>query len=233
MSSATGVQTVAAAPKTQSSSPAVALETIAHELRQPLSAIESIAYYLSLVLPRDGGPAREQAGRLQQLVEQSNWILTSALQLADPAALAPQPVNLEELITQTVTARAGTTTPLSAWNWPADCRWCVSIPAAGGLCWKICWCCSGRCRAICIRFASPHRRGRAGLCWKWPLLCPGYRSGVRWGGVRAEYRERAPHCRGARRDLQHPRGRREWDQSQGGATMKFPLHGSGSPRYSR
>ncbi len=102
MSSATGVQTVAAAPKTQSSPAAVALETIAHELRQPLSAIESIAYYFSLALPRDGRPARKQAKRLQQLVEQSNWILTCALQLADNAPLAPQLLNLEELIIQTV-----------------------------------------------------------------------------------------------------------------------------------
>ncbi len=102
MSSATGVQTVAADPEAQSSLAAVALETIAHELRQPLSAIESIAYYLSLVLPRDGGPAREQAARLQQLVAQSNWILTSALQLADAAPLAPQLVDLEELVQEAV-----------------------------------------------------------------------------------------------------------------------------------
>ena len=108
---ATGVQTVAAAPKTQSLSPAVAFETIAHELRQPLSAIESIAYYLSLVLPRDGAPARKHALRLQHLVEQSNWILASALQLADPAPLAPRLVNLEELITQAVIARASQDNP--------------------------------------------------------------------------------------------------------------------------
>lgn len=102
MSSATGVQTVAAVPEAQSLQAAVVLETIAHELRQPLSAIESIAYYLSLVLPRDGGPAGEQAGRLQQLVEQSNWILTCALQLADATPLAPQMVNLGTLVTQAV-----------------------------------------------------------------------------------------------------------------------------------
>ena len=84
----------------------VDLQTIAHELRQPLSAIESIAYYLSLALPRDSRPARKQARRLQHLVEQSNWILTSALQLADNAPLAPQPLNLEELIIQAVNARA-------------------------------------------------------------------------------------------------------------------------------
>jgi signal transduction histidine kinase len=104
MSSAAGV-TVAAAPETQASSPAVDLQTIAHELRQPLSAIESIAYYLSLALPRDSRPARKQARRLQQLVEQSSWILTCALQLADDAPLAPQPLNLEVLIIQTVNAR--------------------------------------------------------------------------------------------------------------------------------
>jgi signal transduction histidine kinase len=105
MSSAAGVQTVAAAPETQASSPAMDLQTIAHELRQPLSAIESIAYYLSLALPRDSRPARKQAVRLQQLVEQSNWILTSALQLADDAPLAPQPLNLEELTIQTINSR--------------------------------------------------------------------------------------------------------------------------------
>jgi signal transduction histidine kinase len=80
------------------------LQSIAHELRQPLSAIESIAYYLSLALPRDSRPARKQARRLQQLVEQSNWILTCALQLADTTPLAPQPSNLEELVTRTVSA---------------------------------------------------------------------------------------------------------------------------------
>jgi len=102
MGSAAGVSSVAAAPDAQSSSPAVDLQTIAHELRQPLSAIESIAYYLNLALPRDSRPARKQARRLQQLVAQSNWILTCALQLADNTALAPQQLNLEELIIQTV-----------------------------------------------------------------------------------------------------------------------------------
>ncbi len=111
MSSAAEVQTVAAAPETQASLPAVDLQTIAHELRQPLSAIESIAYYLSLALPRDSRPARKQARRLQQLVEQSNWILTSALQVSDNTPFAPQPLNLEELIIQTVNARTAQSYP--------------------------------------------------------------------------------------------------------------------------
>ena len=105
MSPATGVPAVAAAIRTQSSPLAVALETIAHELRQPLSAIESIAYYLNLVLPQDGSPGRAQAGRLHELVEQSNWILTCALQLADPSPLATELLDLDKLIAQIVTAR--------------------------------------------------------------------------------------------------------------------------------
>ena len=78
------------------------LETLAHELRQPLSAIESTAYYLAMVLPRSERRAQEQASRLQRLTEQASWILSCALQLADTSPLAPEPLDLEELITQSV-----------------------------------------------------------------------------------------------------------------------------------
>lgn len=102
MSSLAGVQTAAESVPVL---PQMALEMIAHELRQPLGTIESIAYYLGLVLPRGDDRARQQVIRLQQLVEQSNWILTCGLQLADQTPLAPQPLDLEELITQTISAR--------------------------------------------------------------------------------------------------------------------------------
>jgi two-component system, OmpR family, sensor kinase len=102
MSSSAGVQTTAASAPVL---PHVALQMIAHELRQPLSTIESIAYYLGLVLPRGDDRAREHVARLQQLVEQSNWILTCGLQMADQTPLAPEALDLEELITQTVSAR--------------------------------------------------------------------------------------------------------------------------------
>src|SRR5260370_3170829 len=113
MNSAAGAQpTAAAVPVQQDSlSPAVALQTIAHELRQPLSAIESIAYYLSLVLPKEDHRAREQVSRLQQLVEQSNWILSSGLQLADETPLAPEPVDLAKLVAQVVAAGASPRAP--------------------------------------------------------------------------------------------------------------------------
>jgi two-component system OmpR family sensor kinase len=102
MSSSAGVRIAAASVPIH---PQVALQMIAHELRQPLSTIESIAYYLGLVLPPGDQRAREHVARLQQLVEQSNWILTCGLQMADETPLAPVPLDLEQLIRQAVSAR--------------------------------------------------------------------------------------------------------------------------------
>lgn len=73
---------------------------IAHELRQPLSTIEAIAYYLDMVLPRTEQKARQQLAKLQQLVEQSNWIVTNAVHLTNPLVPAPQKLDLEESITR-------------------------------------------------------------------------------------------------------------------------------------
>lgn len=49
-----------------------------HELRQPLSSIEAIAYYLEMTLPAGQFQARLHLRRLQQLVEQANVILGDA-----------------------------------------------------------------------------------------------------------------------------------------------------------
>lgn len=81
------------------------IEALAHELRQPLSAIESTAYYLTMALPRGERRAQEHALGLQRLIEQANWILSCAVQLADTSPLAPQLLDVEELITQVVAAR--------------------------------------------------------------------------------------------------------------------------------
>src|ERR1700688_2827176 len=102
MSSLAAVQTTAVSVPAL---PQVALQMIAHELRQPLSTIESIAYYLNLVLPPGDDRARQQVARLQRLVEQSSWILACGLEVADQTPLAPEPLDLEELITQTISER--------------------------------------------------------------------------------------------------------------------------------
>jgi signal transduction histidine kinase len=49
-----------------------------HDLRQPLSSIEAIAYYLEMTLPAEQGQARQYMRRLQQLVEEANTILHHA-----------------------------------------------------------------------------------------------------------------------------------------------------------
>jgi len=61
-----------------SSLPPIAQETIrdlVHELRQPLSSIEAIAYCLEMTLPADQIQALPYLHRLQQLVVQAGSIL--------------------------------------------------------------------------------------------------------------------------------------------------------------
>ncbi len=84
----------------------IALRDLAHELRQPLSTIEAIAYYLALVLPHDNEKTHEQLDRLQRLVEQSNWILSNGLQADDCAAPAPEYIDLEEILTEAASSRS-------------------------------------------------------------------------------------------------------------------------------
>lgn len=56
-----------------------AVFNLAHDLRQPLSAIEAIAYYLEMTLPVDQLDARRHLARLQELVVQSDTILADAV----------------------------------------------------------------------------------------------------------------------------------------------------------
>lgn len=78
------------------------LGALAHELRQPLSNIEAIAYYLKMILPAGDVKIQAQLARIRVLVEQSNWILSNALSLAGSMPAVSQAVALEELITHSV-----------------------------------------------------------------------------------------------------------------------------------
>jgi nitrogen-specific signal transduction histidine kinase len=49
-----------------------------HDIRQPLSSIEAIAYYLEMTLPAEQLQARQYMRRLQQLVDEANSILHHA-----------------------------------------------------------------------------------------------------------------------------------------------------------
>lgn len=78
------------------------LPKLAHELRQPLSTIESIAYYLDLSLQDTSPRVREQLTRMRQVVAQCSWILNDALMLAREENLQPVAVDLDELISEFV-----------------------------------------------------------------------------------------------------------------------------------
>ena len=69
-----------------------AMGTLAHDLRQPLSSIETIAYHLSMILPPGDAKVQAQLARIRELVEQSNSILSSALGLAPVTGSAPRAV---------------------------------------------------------------------------------------------------------------------------------------------
>lgn len=97
------------------------LRTMAHDLRQPLGTIESIAYYLDLVLPRDDAKARDHLRKIQLLVEQSNWILSNGTELAEPRLGNPAAVDLEEALTE------------AAAPWSLDRQAPVELALAGGL----------------------------------------------------------------------------------------------------
>jgi signal transduction histidine kinase len=56
-----------------------AIFNLAHDLRQPLSAIEAIAYYLDMTLPVDQLDARRHLAKLQESVVQSDALLDDAV----------------------------------------------------------------------------------------------------------------------------------------------------------
>ena len=76
---------------------------LSHELRQPLSTMESIAYYLSMVVPRHDVRVRHQVDKLQQLVDQMNWVLADAVHFFQATPPNPQLVDLNELVSETIT----------------------------------------------------------------------------------------------------------------------------------
>ena len=66
-----------------------AVQELVHELRQPLSSIEAIAYYVEMTLPPELLQARQYMHRLQELVEQAETVLGSAASaVRKPAASA-------------------------------------------------------------------------------------------------------------------------------------------------
>lgn len=74
-----------------------ALLHLAHELRQPLSALESIAYYLQLT-HAGGSSVSPHVDRVQHLVDHANWVLSDMLNILQASTPAPAVVETAELV---------------------------------------------------------------------------------------------------------------------------------------
>lgn len=70
---------------------------LAHELRQPLSAMEAITYYLHLTVVKDPN-ARQQIDKLRQLIEQAGWILSDAVHYLQSAPARPALHDVHEIL---------------------------------------------------------------------------------------------------------------------------------------
>lgn len=78
---------------------------LAHELRQPLSAMEAIAYYLQLTVA-DDPRTRAQVEKLQQLIEHTGRILTGAVHYVQAAPLRMELRHLEDILESAIAGLA-------------------------------------------------------------------------------------------------------------------------------
>ena len=72
---------------------------LAHELRQPLSAMEAIVYYLQLTVV-DDARTRAQIEKLRQLIDQSGSILSDAVHYLQAAPARPERRDLHEALAE-------------------------------------------------------------------------------------------------------------------------------------
>ena len=67
-------------------SPEDRLRDLVHELRQPLSCIEAIAYYVEMTLPVEQCEARDYMLKLQRLVADTNTLLERSVNVPRKSA---------------------------------------------------------------------------------------------------------------------------------------------------
>ena len=80
----------------------VVVRHLVHELRQPLSTIESIAYYLALVTSQSDDRVQRQLEKMQQVIQQANWILSDSIHFLQATPPSAEIVELDELISDSV-----------------------------------------------------------------------------------------------------------------------------------
>ncbi len=88
------------------------LARLTHEMAEPLGAIDAIAYYLRMVLPKDDERTQRQLERIEELVASMNGTLSDAIQYLRQPPADPQILDLHTLLTETLAERANNTNPV-------------------------------------------------------------------------------------------------------------------------
>jgi signal transduction histidine kinase len=79
---------------------------IVHQIRQPLSVIQAIAYYLDLMLPDADDKVRAQVGRLCQQAVEIDRILSDTVHYLQASPAHFRQTDLAELVSQHISDRA-------------------------------------------------------------------------------------------------------------------------------
>jgi signal transduction histidine kinase len=88
------------------------LARMTHEMAESLGAIESIAYYLRMVLPQEDERTQQQLGRIGELVASMNGTLSDALQYFQQVPLEPQILDLHALLAEAVSESISEALPI-------------------------------------------------------------------------------------------------------------------------
>jgi signal transduction histidine kinase len=75
---------------------------LAHEIRQPLSTLDSLAYYLAIILPPTDVRAQDQVEKIRRLVAQAGTIVDDAVHYVQASPAHPVNVSLNQLVTRTL-----------------------------------------------------------------------------------------------------------------------------------
>ena len=109
----------AEAAATNHNSPGV-LARLTHELAQPLGAIESIAYYLRMVLPKGDVRTQQHLERIEELVASVNGTLGDALHYLQQTPSDPRVLDLHALLSEALGERSRAAKPVFHLDLPAE-----------------------------------------------------------------------------------------------------------------
>ncbi len=114
-------------PRVEALDPRGVIRHLCHELRQPLSTIESAAYFLQLLEKQP--PSGEHIHLIQNMVRQANGMLSDALYLLHPPPPRPQRIHLAELVRTALQALEADESATLHWQEPNDAPFVWMDPA--------------------------------------------------------------------------------------------------------